>query len=75
MTTWNRGDLIELDGLLGVVVGVDGDPDVLADHVALWFGEPKCTRKSQGGLGGQRPEVWTVPEHFCALAAGPIYKH
>jgi len=75
MPIWNRGDLVELDGLLAVVVGVDADPGVPEGHVAVWFGEPQCHRKSKGGLGGQRPEVWTVPEQYCVPAAEPVYKH
>jgi hypothetical protein len=75
MPRWRRGDLVELDGLLAVVVGVEGDAEVPDGHVALWFGEPRCRRKSQGGPGRQRPEVWTVPEEYCVPAAGPVYKH
>ena len=46
MHKWKRGDLVELDGLLAVVVGVEGDPDIPEDHVAVWFGDPRCERKS-----------------------------
>jgi len=75
MSLWERGQLVELDGLLAVVVGVSGDPGVPEDHVALWFGDPKTKRKSQGGKGGFRPEVWTVPEEYCSRAAEPIIRH
>lgn len=75
MQDWKRGDLVELDGLLAVVVGVEGDLDVPEDHVALWFGDPRCERRSKGGTGGQHPEIWTVPaEHLVAAAPG-IWKH
>jgi hypothetical protein len=75
LAKWKRGDLVELDGLLAVVVGIEGDAVVPEEHVALWFGDPRCTRVSNGGSGGQRPEIWTVPEEYCVSAAEPIYKH
>ena len=75
MAMWQRGDLVELDGLLAVVVGVEGDPGVPGEHVAAWFGDPRCRQKSQGGPGGERPEVWTVPEAYLAPASEPVYKH
>ena len=55
MHKWKRGDLVELDGLLAVVVGVEGDPDVPEDHLAVWFGDPRGECKSQGGRGGGQP--------------------
>ena len=75
MPKWSRGDLVEVDGLLAVVVGIKGDPEVPEEHVALWFGDPRCPRKSEGGAGGLRPEVWTVPEECCVPVAQPVYKH
>ena len=75
MTDWNRGDLVEIDGLLAVVVGVQGDADVPDEHVAVWFGEPKCTRVSEGGPGAAPPEVWTVPAEYLTRAKSPIVKH
>ena len=75
MPLWERGQLVELDGLLAVVVGVNGDPNVPEDHVALWFGDPKTIRKSKGGRGGLRPEIWSVPEEYCIKAAEPVIKH
>jgi hypothetical protein len=75
MSDWRRGDLVELNGLLAVVVGVAGDADVPEDHVAVWFGDPRCDRKSEGGAGGQRPEVWTVPAEYFVAAAEPVWKH
>ena len=73
--TWCRGDWVEMDGLLGVVVAIEGDPEVPEDHVAVWFGDPRGKRLSQGGIGGQRPEVWTVPVDCIVAAARPIYRH
>ncbi len=75
MHTLKRGDFVELDGALAVVVGIPGDPDVPEDHVALWFGEPPSPRKSQGGSGGLHPQVWTVPVAYVVAAAEPVYKH
>ena len=72
---WSRGDFVELDGLLAVVVGVEGEPEVPEDHVAVWFGDPRSVRKSDGGSGGQSPEVWTVPADLIVRAAGPSIKH
>lgn len=72
---WHRGQLVELDGLLAAVVGTDADPWVPEDHVALWFGEPRAVRKSEGGPGGLRPEVWTVPADLCTPAARPVVRH
>ncbi len=70
-----RGDLVELDGLLAVVVGIEGDPNVPDEHVAVWFGDPQCKRKSEGGLGGSRAEFWIIPEDHLISASPPIYKH
>jgi hypothetical protein len=75
MQTWKCGDFVELDGLLAVVVGVEGDPDVPEDHIAVWFGDPRCERTSQGGTGGKQPEVWKVPAECFVAAAPPIWSH
>jgi hypothetical protein len=75
MALWQRGAFVELDGLLAVVTAVEGDAGVPEGHVALWFGDPRCRRKSEGGTGGHRPEVWTVPEEYCLPAAEPVARH
>lgn len=75
MPDWNPGDLIELDGMLAVIVGVAGDPNVPQDHVAVWFGQPDCVRISEGGTGGQSPEVWTVPSDLVERAATATWNH
>lgn len=75
MQMWKRGDLVELDGLLAVVVGVEGDPNVPEEHIAVWFGDPRSERKSKGGPGGKQPEVWTVPADYFVVAASPVWKH
>jgi hypothetical protein len=75
MSTFERGQIVEHDGLLAVVVGTPADGSAPEDHVALWYGEPRCTRISQGGTGGQRAEVFTVPAEVCVPAASPIVRH
>lgn len=75
MSDWRRGNLVEFDGLLAVVVGVDGDPNVPEDHVAVWFGISRCVRESEGGPGGQRPEVITIPAAYFVAAAEPVWPH
>jgi hypothetical protein len=75
MNTFKKGDFIEHDGLLAVVVGTGDDGGAPQDHLALWYGDPRCTRISKGGTGGQRPEVWTVPAAHCAPASPPDVRH
>ena len=75
MAQWQRGDLVELDGVLAVVTSIAGDPGVPDDHIAVWFGDPRCKRKSEGGTGGASPEIWTVPEEYFVAAAPPVFKH
>lgn len=75
MSGWQCGNLVELDGLLAVVVGVEGDPNVPEGHVALWFGDPSCVRTSEGGPDGQRPAVVTVPTELLVAAAEPVWRH
>lgn len=72
MMHWKPGDLVEVDGLLAVVVGA---ADVPNNHVAVWFGEPRCVRRSQGGNGGAHPEIWTVPADYVIGAAKAVIKH
>jgi hypothetical protein len=72
---WQRGALVEFDRLTAVVVGLPGDPDVPPDHVGLWFGHPPAAVGiAAGGSGGERPDVWTVPQHLCSPAARPIFR-
>jgi hypothetical protein len=72
---WKRGQMVEIDGLLAAVVGTSADAWVPDDHLALWFGDPPAIRISQGGKGGLRPEVWTVPAEYCAPAADLDVRH
>ena len=71
MSAWQRGQFVELDGLLAVVVGIEGDPQVPEHHVALWFGDPHSKRTSAGGRGGSKPEIWTVSTELCI----PVSEH
>ena len=75
MRTFERGQFVEHDGLLAIIVGTPADGGAPEDHVALWYGEPRGTRMSQGGSGGPHPEVWTVPTEYCILAASPVVRH
>ena len=75
MNTFERGQFVEKDGLLAVVVGTPQDGGAPEDHIALWFGEPRCKRISEGGVGGKQAEVWTVPAEYCTLAASPVLRH
>ena len=75
MNSFVRGQFVEHDGLLAVVVGIPEDGGAPDGHLALWYGEPSGTPISQGGSGGQHPEVWTVPSEYCILAAAPSVRH
>lgn len=75
VSSFRRGDLIEHDGLLAVVVGTPEDGGAPDEHLALWYGDPRCVRRSQGGAGGQQAEVWTVPAEYCSAAATPLVRH
>lgn len=72
---WQRGDIVEIDGLLGVVVASDEDGNVPEGHVGVWFGEPSCIRISQGGTGGVSPEVWTIPSDYLIRAVPETWRH
>ncbi|WP_084446496.1 hypothetical protein [Hymenobacter roseosalivarius] len=70
------GDFIELDGLLGVVVGIiPNEHGNLEDHLVIWFGAESQKRISQGGAGNPIPEVWTVPAEYCKPAQPPVFRH
>ena len=72
MHSFERG---QYDGLLAVVVGKPQNGGAPEEHLALWYGEPRCIRKSDGGAGCQHPEVWTVPVEQCIPAPTPIIRH
>ena len=75
MATWIRGQMVEIDGLLAVVVGTDEESWVPEAQVAVWFGDPNRVRISEGGSGGIRPEVWLVPAENCEPAVAPTVLH
>ena len=72
---------VESDNLTESVFAIDlgaiaeGDPNVPDEHVAVWFGYPKCKRTSEGGTGGSQAELWTIPEELLIPASPPLYKH
>jgi len=72
---FKRGDLVESNGLLGVVVGVYGDNYVPEDHIAIWYGSTTTSSSIQKGQGALVPEVWTVPQEYVRLAPNPIMHH
>jgi hypothetical protein len=75
-TRWARCDFVEFDGLLAIVVGLEGeDPRVPEDHIALWFGTPQAERISRGGKGKARPEICLVPKEYCKRVRKPVYCH
>ena len=69
---FKRGDIVEIEGQLAVVVGTVGDGSAPEDHISVWFGDPKTAR---GGRGGRRPEVWTIPEELFKKAIDPEVLH
>ena len=69
---FKRGDIVEIEGQLAVVVGTFGDGSAPEDHIAVWFGDPKTAR---GERGGRRPEVWTIPEELFKKAEAPQVLH
>jgi len=74
-TIFERGDIIEIDGLLAVVVGTVEENKAPEGHVSVWFGDPKASRISEGGKDGSTPEVWTIPIEYCTKAAVPKINH
>ena len=74
---FQKGDFVESDGLLAVVVAtegeevdtVEGTDKVPEGHVAVWFGDPQARRVTEGGSGVSTPEVWTMPADYCRPAS------
>lgn len=75
MASFKKGDFVEFDGLLAVVIGTEDDPYIPQEHGVLWFGAPEGKRISQGGIGGAQPEVWLIPEQYCSRGRTPEYLH
>ncbi|MGJ8652637.1 MAG: hypothetical protein ACSHX8_05145 [Opitutaceae bacterium] len=70
---FEKGDFIDFDGLLGVVVDTDESESVPEGHLTVWYGEPKTERISEGGEGNATPIVYNVPEEYCNPAATPRF--
>ncbi|WP_184094173.1 hypothetical protein [Hymenobacter luteus] len=77
--SFKPGDILEFDGLPCVVVGLSGDiiddDEVPEEHIAVWFGDSNAKRKSEGGMGGIRTEIWTIPEEYFAKGKEPLVRH
>ena len=71
----SKGDFVEMDGLIAVVIATEDDPNVPEDHVGLWFGLPATKRISEGGTGNETPIVSTIPLEYCILVDNIIYSH
>jgi hypothetical protein len=74
-----RGDLVELNGLPCVIVGLAGEylgeALVPEDHVALWYGAAEVTPTAKGEPGRVPTEVWTVPLEYVELGQVPTVRH
>ena len=61
-----KGDIVTVDGQVGVVVAtgreLGGDLD---DHAGVWF----------GSVADGHPEVWTIPTECLKAGPEPRYKH
>jgi hypothetical protein len=75
MNTFKLGQFVEHDGMLAVIVGTFEDGGAPEDHLAVWYGDPKCVRISEGGRGAQKPEVWTIPMVQCMPVQEPAVRH
>jgi hypothetical protein len=75
MALVERGLRGETDGRVAVIVGADADPDVPEGRVAFRFRDPRGVRRSAGGSGGLRREVWAVPADHSTRADAPIRRH
>lgn len=75
MDILKKGDFVEMDGLIAVIVGTADDKDVPEDHVALWFGMPGTIRLTNADHTQTPPEVWTVPISVCSMALPAIFRH
>lgn len=75
MKKFNKGDFVELDGLTAVIIATCCDADIPEEHVAIWFGDPSASRKSEKNYSRISPEVWIVPIDVCLAGLRPIFKH
>jgi hypothetical protein len=74
-----RGDLVELNGLPCVIVGLAGEyfgeEEVPEEHVAVWYGDIKPKPTWEGGLGNVQTEVYTVPIDCLEPGQVPTVRH
>ena len=74
-----RGDLVELNSLPGVIVGLAGehvgDSLLPEDHVALWYGVPDATATGDGTTSRGSTEVWAVPLEYVEPGQVPTVRH
>ena len=75
MKKFKKGDFVEMDGLLAMVVATDIEDAIPEEHLAIWFGDPNAKRKSDTEYVQNSPEVWTVPEELCNKGLEPVFKH
>lgn len=75
MTTAKKGDFVEIDGLMTVVVATSENENVPDGHLAVWYGSPTARRISDGGGGGMIPEAWIVPAEYCLPVAQVVFRH
>jgi hypothetical protein len=79
--SFKLGDFLEMDGLPCVVVGLSGQSlndyeiSVPEDHIAVWFGDSKAVRKSEGGLGCLSTDIHTIPEDCFDKGPHIVIRH
>ena len=80
-SAFKLGDILLMDGLPCVVVGLSGQSlndyeiPVPEDHIAVWFGDSKAKRKSEGGLACLSTDVWTIPEDCFEKGPHIVVQH
>lgn len=74
-----RGDLVELNGLPCVIVGLAGEcvgeTLVPEEHVAVWYGAADATPTAEAATGRAPTEVWTVPLEYVEPGHVPTVRH
>ena len=66
-----KGDIVDFEGLLGVIIDTDESGDLSKGHVTVWFGEQRSTKTSDGEEGNQAPVVYNMPARYCKRAKKP----
>ena len=79
MINAKKGDLVELNGLPCVIVGMAGecfgDEEVPEEHVALWYGDTEPKPTWEGGTGKVKTVVFTVPIDCLEPGQVPRVRH